>query len=263
MKLPQLVDELSAFLLARAKTTPFIFGISGGQGAGKSTLCNALAQKLVAHNKTALTLSLDDFYLPKAARQELAERVHPLCATRGVPGTHDVALLAHVMQNLSAASATTPLEVPRFSKSHDDRLESEMVRFCPDFVFLEGWCVGGHSDCIQPTPQNAWEAAHDGAGLWKSWSQEAARAYAPLWRQCDALLLLRQENFEAVIDSRWVQEQGNAESSGIWQFADRAAVAAFCAHYESWTLGIWEDLTPRADFVIGRDASYDYYSLRG
>ena len=37
-------------------------------------------------------LSLDDLYLPKAERLRLARDVHPLLATRGVPGTHDVAL---------------------------------------------------------------------------------------------------------------------------------------------------------------------------
>ena len=41
------------------------------------------------------------------------------------------------------------------------------------------------------------------------------------------MMLLRQENFEAVIDSRWIQEQGNAAASVLEKFADRAAVAEF------------------------------------
>jgi len=263
MKLQQLVDELSAFLLAGAATTPFIFGVSGGQGAGKSTLCFALAEALAKQNKTALTLSLDDFYLSKAARQSLATEVHNLCATRGVPGTHDVALLATVLKGLSRASPDAPIDLPRFSKSHDDSIAPTRLDFCPDFVFLEGWCVGGHPTCIEAKPQNKWEEAHDPDAVWKRWSQNQAVAYQDIWQACHGMMLLRQEDFEAVIDSRWQQEQGNAAASGVWQFADRAAVAAFCAHYESWTLGIWKDLTPRADFVIGRDAAYDYYSLRG
>ncbi len=263
MKLQKLVYELSAFLLAQAATTPFIFGVSGGQGAGKSTLCHALAEALAKQNKTALTLSLDDFYLSKAARQSLATEVHKLCATRGVPGTHDVDLLARVLKNLSTASPKAPIALPRFSKSHDDRIEDTLLDFCPDFVFLEGWCVGGHAACIEAKPQNEWEQTHDPDAVWKSWSQTQAADYQQIWQACEAMMLLRQENFDAVIDSRWLQEQGNAAASGVWQFADRAAVAAFCAHYESWTLGIWKDLTPCADFVIGRDAAYDYYPLRG
>ena len=263
MNLQQLVDELSAFLLTHAAKTPFVFGVSGGQGAGKSTLCPALAEALATQNKTALTLSLDDFYLSKAERQDLATNVHPLCATRGVPGTHDVALLAAVLNGLSTASPDAPLDLPRFSKSYDDRISPTRLDFCPDFVFLEGWCVGGHAACIEAKPQNEWEKTHDPDAVWKSWSQTQAADYQKIWQACDAMMLLRQENFDAVIDSRWLQEQGNASASGVWQFADRAAVAAFCAHYESWTLGIWKDLTPCADFVIGRDAAYDYYPLRG
>ena len=164
---------------------------------------------------------------------------------------------------LATASAATPLAVPRFSKSHDDCADDAQITQRPDFVFLEGWCVGGHADCIEAVAQNDWEIEHDANAIWKSWTHEAARAYQQIWDKCDAMMLLRQENFEAVIDSRWIQEQGNAAASGVWQFSDRAAVAEFCAHYQSWTLGIWADLTPRADFVIGRTPSYDYYSMRG
>ena len=263
MKLDALVEDLSAFLVAQNNRLPFVFGISGGQGAGKSTLCEALDKKLAAQGKSTLTLSLDDFYLSKAARQKLAEEIHPLCATRGVPGTHDVARLANILAELDTISAAMPLAVPRFSKSHDDCLDDVMVTQRPDFVFMEGWCVGGHADCIEAGAQNDWEAAHDSNAIWKGWSREAAHDYQKIWDKCDAFMLLRQEDFEAVIDSRWRQEQDNAAESGVWQFTDRAAVAEFCAHYRSWTLGIWEDLMPRADFVIGRTPSYDYYSMRG
>jgi hypothetical protein len=37
-------------------------------------------------------LSLDDLYRTRAERQAMARQVHPLFATRGVPGTHDVDL---------------------------------------------------------------------------------------------------------------------------------------------------------------------------
>ena len=50
---------------------------------------------------------------------------------------------------------------------------------------------------------------------------------------------IRQDNFDAVIDSRWRQEQDNAAESGVWQFANRDEVADFCAHYEAghWAFG--------------------------
>lgn len=263
MVLDDLVTALSDFLLARKASQPFILGISGGQGAGKSTLCTALDATLSERGHSSLTLALDDFYLSKAARLDLAETVHPLCATRGVPGTHDVARLGDAIDRLATISETAPLLLPRFSKSHDDCQADAEITQRPDFVFLEGWCVGAHASCIAPQPQNQWEAAKDPHGVWKKWTHDAAQDYQPLWDKCDAMLLLRQENFDAVIDSRWIQEKGNAARSGVWQFETRAAVAEFCAHYRSWTQGIWDDLTPKADFTIGRNADYTYYHFRG
>ena len=72
------------------------------------------------------------------------------------------------------------------------------------------------------------------------------------------LVQLRQSDFDEVIDARWLQEQGNAARSGQWQFAGRDAVAAFCAHYESWTKALWRDLPARADIVIDRAADFSY-----
>ena len=73
-------------------------------------------------------------------------------------------------------------------------------------------------------------------------------------------IVVAPKNFEAVIDSRWLQEQQCARKRRR-QFADRSEVAA-CAHYESWTLGIWDDLGARADFVFGRNADYEYFPLK-
>ena len=56
MRLDALVHELSIFLLEQNTTMPFVFGISGGQGAGKSTLCQALEKRLAGKRKTTLTL---------------------------------------------------------------------------------------------------------------------------------------------------------------------------------------------------------------
>jgi D-glycerate 3-kinase len=71
---------------------PLIVGINGAQGSGKSTLCKFLEVLLVEHNQVGITLSLDDLYLTRAERLAAAADDHPLFATRGVPGTHDVEL---------------------------------------------------------------------------------------------------------------------------------------------------------------------------
>ena len=45
-------------------------------------------------------LSIDDFYYTLAERKILAEEVHPLLRTRGVPGTHDTDMLAGYLERL-------------------------------------------------------------------------------------------------------------------------------------------------------------------
>ena len=46
----------------------------------------------LVHGLRAAILSLDDIYLSGADRLQRANTIHPLLATRGVPGTHDVGL---------------------------------------------------------------------------------------------------------------------------------------------------------------------------
>ena len=67
-----------------------------------------------------MTLSLDDLYLTRAERDRLAAQIHPLFATRGVPGTHAVGMGLDIIENILAGRA---LELPRFDKSNDDRAE--------------------------------------------------------------------------------------------------------------------------------------------
>src|SRR5436189_108160 len=86
---------LADFVEARAAGRgpgPLMVGLCGAQGSGKSTASRDAAAALTVRGLSCLVLSLDDLYLGKAARAELAAEVHPLLATRGPPGTHDVAL---------------------------------------------------------------------------------------------------------------------------------------------------------------------------
>ena len=71
-----------------------IIGLSGGQGAGKSTITGIL--KLILKKKYGLELcifSIDDFYKTKSERKKMSKKVHPLFLTRGVPGTHDINMM--------------------------------------------------------------------------------------------------------------------------------------------------------------------------
>src|SRR4051812_25692222 len=68
-----------AWLDALARTSPRprrVVFVSGPQGAGKSTLCAACVDALPARGLRAVTVSIDDFYLPYEAQRALAAR-HP------------------------------------------------------------------------------------------------------------------------------------------------------------------------------------------
>src|SRR6187402_352808 len=78
-------------------SSPFILGISGLQGSGKSTLAASLIEAAKERGWSAVSLSLDDVYLTRAEREALGRQVHPLLRTRGVPGTHDLTLLASTL----------------------------------------------------------------------------------------------------------------------------------------------------------------------
>ena len=60
--------------------------MNGAQGSGKSTLARFLQLYLEKlYGLSVVILSLDDLYLTRAERIALAEEVHPLLETRGVP----------------------------------------------------------------------------------------------------------------------------------------------------------------------------------
>ena len=112
------LDALQPRLAARR---PTLVGLSGLQASGKSTLARQIADAARARGIPTQVLALDDFYLGRRARGVLARTVHPLLATRGVPGTHDIALLERTVRALREASPRWPARIPRFEKGLDTR----------------------------------------------------------------------------------------------------------------------------------------------
>lgn len=247
---------LSEDIAERYAGTPLIVGINGAQGSGKSTLCKFLEVLMVEHNQRAVTLSLDDLYLTRAERQELSKYDHPLFATRGVPGTHDVALGEAILDALKQGRAATG---PRFDKAADDRAPESAVLEPAEVILFEGWCVGA---APQPAaalrePINRLEAEEDADGTWRrEVNRRLATDYAELFGRIDLLVMLEVESFEAVRVNRRVQEHklARAHPDGA-AIMDEAALDRFLMHYERLTRWQLEEMPARADVVIpiGRD----------
>jgi D-glycerate 3-kinase len=236
-----------------------LIGISGLQGSGKSTLAAQLVAAAKSLSINALAISIDDFYLGRRARLHLAREVHPLLATRGVPGTHDVGLLLDTLQALRHATPSRPARVPRFDKGRDTRLPPShwrTVKHAPQLVILEGWCVGvpAESAAALRHPLNTLERSADADARWRRFvNAELRRRYAVVWRRFDRLLNLQAPSFTVVL--RWRDEQ---ERKLRERHAPRAmsptALRRFLMHYERVSREALRTLPMRADINIKLDA---------
>jgi D-glycerate 3-kinase len=245
--------------LRQTKSRPVVIGISGAQGSGKSTLALFLATYLQRETQlSAACLSLDDFYLGKAARNELANELHELFRTRGVPGTHDVQLAMRVLRGLTDANATGTVRLPRFDKARDDRVpESDWsaISVPVDVVILEGWCLGARpQDASSLTePVNDLEKREDPDGSWRRRvNDRLGQDYRELFDQLDSLIMLRIPSFDKVLEWRGIQEKKLIQNSTKAGYAE-LQLDRFVEHFERLTRHLLETMPSYADTVIDID----------
>lgn len=238
-----------------AAGAPIIVGLAGAQGSGKSTMAPRLRDCLALNGVRAAVLSLDDFYLTHAERNRLARTVHPLLATRGVPGTHDVAILVHTLDRLVNPDGPA-VPIPCFDKAEDDRADRSGWRCLAlpfDVIILEGWCIGARPQSAfeLATPVNALERLHDANGQWRGWvNDQLAGVYKELFQRLALRLLLRAPSFEVVLRWRSEQEETLARLTGRRGMNDEE-LQRFIAHYERITRSMLD--APPADLVIALD----------
>lgn len=253
---------------------PLIIGINGSQGSGKSTLADYLCTVLnERYDLRCVSLSLDDFYLTKLERQQLAIEVHPLLETRGVPGTHDIPLALKTLAQLVDGSVQTL--IPRFDKSRDDRMPMEQcdsISGQVDIIILEGWCVGAKPQTADQLvePLNSLEAEQDTDGVWRNTVNQAlAGEYQALFAQLDQLIMLQAPSFESVFNWRLEQEEKmrarigalnsgpsatEASANGAKESANgimtASQIAEFIAHYQRITEQSLREMPLRADHLL-------------
>ncbi len=263
---PQL---LSLMLDRIAKALPghdglLVVGICGAQGSGKSTLCTALESSLGQAGIAAATLSLDDLYLARAERQNLARDVHPLFATRGVPGTHDVEL---GLETITALERGSPIPLPRFDKGRDDRAPMadwpRAPRTCRVLLF-EGWCVGAmpQADAQLDAPVNRLESDEDPAAVWRRHANAALGGpYRQLFARIDLLVLLAAPGWRVV--ARWRDEQEDALRRAQASHAmSPARLQRFIQHYQRLTDWILSEMPGRADLTVALGEQREVHTMR-
>lgn len=236
-----------------------VVGLYGAQGSGKTTLARSLGALLASHaGLRVAVLSLDDFYLKRAHRLRVAAHMHPLFETRGVPGTHDVALLLRTMDALLAPRGEHDVPVPRFDKARDDRApEPEMVPAPVDLVLVEGWCLG-----VPPEPAerlltacNELEVQHDEGGRFRRCvNYRLAHDYADLARRVDWWLALMVDSFEVSCRQRLEQEHALRAATGAGMSDDE--VHAFMQRFERVSRWALLSMADRADLVVQLDHAH-------
>lgn len=246
---------------AQGRGAPLLVGLCGAQGSGKSTMTLMLRELLQTQGARVAALSLDDLYLRRAERLELSRNVHPLLATRGVPGTHDVAL---GLRTFAALRGNGTVRLPSFDKASDDRREAvhwPSVAAPVDIILFEGWCMAARpqSPTALRSPINALEREYDADGRWRGYVNDAlAGPYRALFEPLDVLILLQAPSFDVVFrwrleQERKLRERVQQEGGSGQRIMSEAEVATFIAHYERITRHILEEMPARADVLIELD----------
>lgn len=242
---------------AYSNVNALCIGINGAQGTGKSTLAKLLVMLLKEqHQLNAVAMSLDDFYYSHQERQHLAQTIHPLLATRGVPGTHDVELALDTVQRLRRGES---VRLPRFSKAADDCVPRSDWQYSPaqtQVVILEGWCIGipAQTSAQLMEPVNELETNEDPDGQWRRYVNDClADRYQVLFEQLDLLIMLQAPGFGSIFDWRLLQEEklrASLPPGETQRVMSRAQISRFIAHYERLTRHALAVLPQRADIVF-------------
>lgn len=250
---------LAEAVLRRVSTSTetLVVGISGSQGSGKSTLAALLVLLLKEMmGLRAINLSIDDFYHTHAHRQQLAHDVHPLLATRGVPGTHDVDLAVSTIRALKQHGRVA---IPRFNKAIDDRLppgEWPTVLAPVDVIVLEGWClcIPGQATEALAAPVNSLESQEDCDARWREFvNQQIAQEYAEFYGLVDFLVMLKAPSFAKVYEWRQTQEDklaAKVAAGAASKVMNREQLQRFIQHYERLTQHGLHALPAIADVVF-------------
>jgi D-glycerate 3-kinase len=257
-----LAEEVRTHQLS-AESTYFV-GINGSQGSGKSTLSAFIKDYLSeSYGMNVVVMSLDDFYFSQIERQIVAADVHPLFATRGVPGTHNMRQAKTAMHDLKHHQPTV---IPRFNKATDNPHPISFWTKVPssvDIVIFEGWCWGVEPQTSKQLKQpiNSLEAIEDKNANWRHHvNLQLSLHYRPLYNLMDKWVMLKAPSFEDVYAWRLEQEQKlnaattHVDKSGIM---GEQQIQRFIQHYQRLTEHALKTLPNTCDHVYELNSARD------
>lgn len=268
---PFILEHVGSAVTDSSPSRPFIIGLNGIQGAGKTTLVTALSSALETAGLPTVVCSIDDFYLTHADQAALAAS-HPdnaLVQHRGEPGTHDLDLATSCLRDLLAGR---PTAIPAYDKAahagEGDRLPREQwtpVQGPVRAVILEGWCVG-----FRPLPEDQVRSRREGPPPTRTLGNhelehlllvnERLRAYDALTDLFDAFIHIDATDLSFVYDWRAQQEDQLRAERGGGMSPDQVVrfVDGYFPAYELYTDGVRKGVLPdkpgrQLRMVVGRD----------
>mgnify|MGYP006133919387 FL=1 len=245
-----------------------IIGLTGGQGAGKSTVTQII--KLILEIKYSLRVvyfSIDDFYKTSSERIKMSRKVHQLFRTRGVPGTHDISLIKKTFFNLTKKNFK-PLTIPFFDKSSDERFSKkkwQKIKIQPQIIIFEGWCVGAKPQEKKYLKKsiNVLEKKHDPNLIWRSKvNLELNNEYAKIFNKINRLIFLKIPNFKCVYKWRLLQEKKLQLTSEGKKIMSPKQIRNFIMYYERITKQMLVDLTKKAHTVLYLDKKHRFTKIK-
>ncbi len=250
-----LLKKMETFRVS-TNLSPIVLSVSGAPGTGKTTLANELAKAFKQFfGINSAIVSLDDFYLSRAEREELAESIHPLAITRGPPGTHDVERLIDVIKKLRTnLSARAPV----FNKALDERVEETRLLKPAGIIICEGWFWGAIAEPVSAlvNPVNRLEEKQDHRGVWRKWVNSQIVRYKEAFIS-DISIHLRAPSPEASLEWRKLQEKENLAANAENESNISLNVERFLSHFERLVRWIDKDLPGRVDIEIFLDEHHD------
>jgi len=248
----------------------YFLGLSGGQGAGKTTITSLLNIILTNYFKKKVCIfSIDDFYKTFNDRKKLSKKIHPLLKTRGVPGTHDIKFIINYLKKIKLKKNKV-ISLPIFDKSIDDRViksKWKKINYIPDIIILEGWCVGAkpQSNKLLNKAVNILEKKEDLNFKWRNYvNKQLKNKYKYLFNKMNDIIYMKVPNFSSL--QKWRLKQENKlrlkNIKKKFKIMTNSEVLKFMMTYQRVTQQMFKDLPKIASIVLNLNKNHQIKNIR-
>ncbi len=250
---------------------PFLIGLAGGQGTGKTTTSSILKIILEKYfHLNVFKISIDDFYKTRKERVLLSKKIHPMLLTRGVPGTHDINMMLNFFKKIQSKKFNS-LQLPNFNKAIDDRFAKKYwynIKKRPDVIIFEGWCVGAKPEKKSTLNKaiNSMEKKKDQKKIWRKYvNQQLKLKYNDLYSQLNCLIYLKAKNFSLL--QKWRLKQENklwlkSKKTSKHKIMNKEDVISFMQTYQRITENMFRKMTKHASILVNLGSDHQIKSIR-